>query len=783
MLTTETAEATGATLSAPEMPEFSLSGLWKWASEPSSPDTPDQEGGTAGGKSHYASTAATSADGGVGREPGKGKGELDPYRRAVEGTEKVTTGQAKGTAKSFDPATSERDAEKSTATSDYYVNADGSTTIRHYSGRANFKADDGTWKPIDTSLVKDQDGRFEQKANSLDVEFAADAADKKLASVDFGAGRSLTYALRGADKAAATEGEDGTVLYQDVLAETDVQLVPVADGFKENLVLNSPDAANSWVFPLDAKGLTPRLAEDGDVEFTGADGKVAATIPHAYMEDAKVGRHSGEGARSAKVSYELTTVDGEPALRMTADRTWLDDPERAYPVTVDPTTVLASEATYVQNDYSANRSAETQIKVGSYDAGTTKANSFLQFSSLGTTLAGQKVSAATLNVWALWSSTCDAQPFSVYPVTQSWSPSTTTTYPGPSYDSAIGTATVAPGASCTNTSGSTGVGVKMPVTLSTSWFTQVATGGANYGLAMAAPTSDGLHWKKFHSDDSATASWRPSLDLTYTPNTEPQVNAQYPPENFQANTLRPELLVYASDADKWPNAALTYSFEVYDADSGSTTPVATSGAISKGSWKIPSGKLTWSKNYVWYVGVSDGYEEVTHSSRFTTAVPQPPVTSGLAQNTDGHEFDPSDANYTTEDSDADVEVVGPSLEIDRAYNSIDPRIDGAFGAGWSTVADMEATEVKDPAGTVSSVIVTYPGGEQVAFGRNSDGTFQPPLGRYARLQSVTGGYTLTDKDFTEYSFTQTTAKAGTYAISKIKDYAGRTETFTYNTSK
>ncbi|WKX09807.1 LamG-like jellyroll fold domain-containing protein [Streptomyces sp. NL15-2K] len=784
MLTTETAAASGATLSAVKMPELSLSGLWKWATEPSSADTPDQEGGTARGKSHRASAEATSADRGVGREPGEGKGQLDAYERPVDRPEKTATGAGPITGKSFDPRTSERDAEKSTATSDYYVNADGSTTIRHYNGRANFKAADGTWKPIDTTLVEDKDGRFEQKANSLDVGFAANAADEQLASVDFGAGRTLAYSLRGARKAVAAEDEGGVVVYADVLPETDVQLVPIAEGFKENLVLHSRDAANSWVFSLDAKGLTPRVAKDGGVEFTDADGKVTATIPHGFMEDARVDQRSGDGTRSQEVSYELTTVDGEPALRMTADRAWLDDPERVYPVTVDPTTVLAaSEATYVQSDLSANRSAESQIKVGSYDSGTNKANSFLQFSSLSSTIAGQKVSAATLNVWALWSSTCTATPFSVYPVTQSWSPSTTTTYPGPAYGSAIGSATVNPGSSCTNTSGSTGVGVKMPVTLSTSWFTQVATGGANYGLAMTAPTTDNLHWKKFHSEDSATSGWRPSLDLTYAPNTKPQVNAQYPPENFQANTLRPELLVYAQDADKWPNAALTYTFEVYDADSGSTTPVATSGALSKSSWKIPAGKLKWSKNYAWYVGVSDGYEEVTYSSRFTTAVPQPPVTSGLAQNTDGHEFDPSDANYTTEDTDADVEVVGPSLQIDRSYNSLDPRIDGAFGAGWSTVADMKAAEVKDPAGTVTSVILTYPGGEQVAFGRNSDGTFQPPLGRYARLQSVTGGYTLTDKDFTEYAFKQATAKTGTYAISGIKDFAGRTETFTYNASK
>ncbi|MFE5734003.1 LamG-like jellyroll fold domain-containing protein [Streptomyces sp. NPDC056528] len=781
MLTTETAMATGATLEAVRMPKLSLSGLWKWVSE-NPLDTPDQKGGTAAGKSHDASAAATSNEGDAGRRPGKGKGELDPYVRETDGPDTSTTGGAPGDAQSFDARTSRRDAKKSTETSDFYVNTDGSTTVRHYAGRTNFEASDGVWKPIDTSLTEDEDGRLQQTANSLDVEFAPDAADRQLASVDFGSGRSLAYALRGAAGSEPVVGADGTVTYAGVLPETDVRLVPLAEGFKEYVVLRSPAAANSWVFPLDVKGMTPRIAADGDVEFTDAAGEVVATIPHAYMEDSKIDPRSGDAAQSRAVTYELTTVDGKPALRMTADRAWLDAPERVYPVSVDPT-VTASNSTYTQNTIGGDHSTETQIKVGSYDSGTNKANSFLQFSSLGTTLKGQRVTAATLNVYALWSSTCVAQSFSVHPVTQSWTPAGVTAYPGPAYGAAIGTATPAPGASCSNDSGSAGVGVKMPVGLSTAWFNQVAVGGANYGLALTAPTNDMLHWKKFHSDNSATAGFRPALDLTYTANTKPQVNAQYPPENFQANTLQPELLVYASDADNWPEA-LSYSFEVYDADSTATTPLATSGVITERAWKVPAGKLTWSKNYVWYVSVTDGYDSVLYSaSRFSTTVPQPPVTSGLAQNTDGHEFDPSDGNYTTEDTDADVPVIGPSLEIDRSYNSLDPRTDSAFGAGWSTVVDMKAAENKDGAGTVTSVVITYPGGEQVAFGRNSNGTFQPPLGRYARLETVTGGYKLTDKDFTAYAFTQATGKTGVYAISGITDYAGRAETFTYNASR
>ncbi|OKJ52270.1 Teneurin-1 [Streptomyces sp. CB02009] len=781
MLTTESALAAGVTLEPVKMPKLSLSGLWKWVSE-SPLDTPDQQGGTARGKSHHASSDATSLEGKAGRKPGKGKGELPLFERETDDPAETRTGRAPGNAKSFDARTSRRDAKKSTATSDYYVNADGSTTVRHFAGRTNFKGADGTWKAIDTSLTEDKDGRLQQTANSLDVEFAPDAADKALASVDFGAGRSLAYALKGAAKTEPTVAANGTVTYADVLPETDVQLVPLAEGFKENVVLRSPQAANSWTFPLAVKGLTPRVAADGDVEFTDANGKVTATIPHAFMEDSRIDPRSGDPAQSRAVTYELVTVDGEPALRMTADRAWLDDPARVYPVTVDPT-VTASNSTYTQNTIGGDHSTETQIKVGSYDSGTNKTNSFLQFSSLGTTLAGKRVTAATLNVYALWSSTCAAQSFSVHPITQSWTPSGVTAYPGPSFGAAMGTATPAPGASCSNSGNSASVGVKMPVSLNTTWFNNVAGGAANYGLALTAPTNDMLHWKKFHSDNAATAGFRPALDLTYTANTAPQVNASYPPQNFQANTLQPELLVYASDADKGPSP-LSYTFEVYDGDAtGTPTLVATSGAVTKGSWKVPAGKLKWSKNYDWYVEASDGTSAVVEGSRFTTAVPQPPVTSGLSMNTDGHEFDPSDGNYTTEDTDADVPVIGPSLEIERSYNSLDPRVDSAFGAGWSTIVDMKAVEVKDGTGALTSVVITYPGGEQVAFGRNSDGTFVPPLGRYARLAAVTGGYALTDKDFTEYAFTQATAKTGTYALKTIKDYAGRTETFSYDANK
>ena len=80
--------------------------------------------------------------------------------------------------------------------------------------------------------------------------------------------------------------------------------------------------------------------------------------------------------------------------------------------------------------------------------------------------------------------------------------------------------------------------------------------------------------------------------------------------------------------------------------------------------------------------------------------------------------------------------------------------------------------------------MTYPDGEDVGFGLNPDGTtYSPPPGRYATLATVSGGgFTLTDKNDTVYTFTQPLS-SGVYGITSITDALGRTETFGYTGSQ
>ncbi|MGW6931011.1 LamG-like jellyroll fold domain-containing protein [Lentzea sp. NPDC054927] len=243
-------------------------------------------------------------------------------------------------------------------------------------------------------------------------------------------------------------------------------------------------------------------------------------------------------------------------------------------------------------------------------------------------------------------------------------------------------------------------------------------------------------------------------------NIKPIVKAQYPPNGYSAQTLTPQLWVDAVDVDSPPDKKPQYRFEVCDkfVDGKGVGCVANSGYVNDRVWTIPAGALRWSKTYQWRAFGYDGIAESIElpGSALLTAVPQPEITSHLANAPYGganENFDSQTGNYFSSAVDASVAVTGPALDVVRTYNSLDPRKDLIFGAGWSTRYDMRVLPDNDGSG---NVVVTYPDGQQVRFGRNADGTFSPPPGRSANFRTAAaeegGGWWLTDKAFTTYRF-------------------------------
>ncbi|WP_198041351.1 LamG-like jellyroll fold domain-containing protein [Micromonospora chokoriensis] len=746
----------------------------------------------------------------MGEGKDRARGELKRYEPHRADAKTVTTAAAGA---GFSASMSKPVSSAASQNGDLLQNADGSYTRWVHEHPVNFKAADGSWRTIDSTLALGSQGRPQVTANSFGLSFAdgltrsdigstsrsggsiADSvAADDLVRLTFDTGHELAYSLSGASIGLPSVDRE-IARYAGVYRNVDLELAAMADGVKETLVFRSADVPTTYEFPLRLKGLTARVGEGGAVEFVDDESTIVATMPIGYMEDAAVDV-SGAGAMSHDIRYSIDTVGEVPILKMSVDVAWLQDKARKFPVVLDPTISTTSGDTYVQSGVSeSDRKEENNVAVGTFglDNGVPgKAKALLPFPTFATSYAGKRLSAATLNLFMTYQGTggpCEPREFDVRRVTANWSSSVKyDTFPA--YSESIGKASPSSTAACNNTTypPPRNVGTWVAVPLDTAGVNEWVTGGGNFGLALTASETDTVAWKRFTSVDANVFCAHPTrgsircdpfIDITYSDNVPPQVDSQYPSNNYVVGTLTPELAAGGHDPDSWPNKGFRFNFLVYN-DQG--TQVTSSGWVP-GVWKVPAGVLSWGKTYTYAVEVDDFSSKnptPTTKSAFTTQVPQPMVTSTLAQN-GGKGYEANIGNYTSSDTDAQVAAAGPALSITRDYNSLDTRVDGAFASGWSSVLDMRARDVVDGAGVLQTVNVRYPNGQEVAFGRNNDGTFMAPSGRFSVFKSITGGYSLTDKDATAYEFTRS-AGTGVYAITKVTDSSGRAVTFRYDAS-
>ncbi|MFI8509614.1 LamG-like jellyroll fold domain-containing protein [Streptomyces sp. NPDC085460] len=430
--------------------------------------------------------------------------------------------------KGFDPEASSEVAGKRAEKERTFANEDGTFTTRFYNEPVNFRGEDGTWKPIDTRLATADAAAagqatprsgWEARSTEDQVYFSEFADAPTLVRLGVNETASIGYAIEGA---APSRGRvNGSVItYPEVRPSADVELIAGSASMKETLVLKDRSAPTEWRFPLVLKGLTAKLDGHGGISFVDGTGRQQGWMPAGWMEDSKKTPHSNEGVISSGVSYEIVREGSRQILVVKLDRTWLADPERVFPVKVDPSVngLGAVSGTYVESPYNQNFSSDTVLKVGTYDGGGHKAASFMKFSGLDTTLKNAFVINANLSLYNTWSYSCTARPVTVHEITSNWSEGSTSSYPGPATGGALGSKSFAHGwrPSGTNTWSCGPAWESIPLGASGRKLVDDWTHGRkpNYGLAVKAATNDSRTWKQFGSDDYPGGA--PSLDVTWS---------------------------------------------------------------------------------------------------------------------------------------------------------------------------------------------------------------------------------------------------------------------------
>ncbi len=143
---------------------------------------------------------------------------------------------------------------------------------------------------------------------------------------------------------ARTVSNRSSVVYENVQSDINIEYLLIGNDIKENIIVKSRRDTYSYSFDLVLNGLTAALDQNGNILLSDINtNENVYIIPAPYMDDAN-------GIRSYDVYYTLTSNLGTTyTLTVTADREWINDTCRAFPVTIDPTVSYVGECydTYI----------------------------------------------------------------------------------------------------------------------------------------------------------------------------------------------------------------------------------------------------------------------------------------------------------------------------------------------------------------------------------------------------------------------------------------------------
>ncbi|MEV7766520.1 PA14 domain-containing protein [Microbacterium sp. NPDC086615] len=235
-----------------------------------------------------------------------------------------------------------------------YTNASGSTVTRVSSEPERARDDNGEWVDVNTSVSRDGDD-WTVRDHPLAPVFRGGRDDAPSVEVSRD-GHDVSFALLGAEAGELAapfwwwdDWEELT--YQDVFGSADLEYRVESGAVKESLVLDAvPTKRSSWTWRIDAGSLIPSLGDADSVIFTDTSGTDVLMIPTPIATDSSGVEGERENVSTALKVSLWQASDGSWRYTLRADRTWLSDPARVYPVRIDPTVMTPNGASAYKSD-------------------------------------------------------------------------------------------------------------------------------------------------------------------------------------------------------------------------------------------------------------------------------------------------------------------------------------------------------------------------------------------------------------------------------------------------
>ncbi|MEV0695093.1 LamG-like jellyroll fold domain-containing protein [Streptomyces sp. NPDC050388] len=365
--------------------------------------------------------------------------------------------------------------EATTQSSEVFANPDGTFTQEMNAAPVRARRDDGTWAPIDNTLVREADGSVRTKNTTVGLTFSGGGSGDGLVTLE-DKGHELQLGWPTALPEPRLDGNTAT--YAGVLPDVDLKLTALSSGYTSVLVVKTAEAAgNPALSKIDMTvssgglGIAPTadggfVARDSDGtpvfespagRMWDSAGDIPASVPAATRSASTASSTEAEAKNEpeAMQAAPLPAAGGEPdpeegpgsgdaaaklplkvtgtTLEITPDPALLRGEDTVFPLYIDPPTkgitlgdwtALASNGTKYW-EFDGDKGVGRCSNYAGYLCSNSPYTQRMYFEYPLSSIHGKKVLDATLEVYQVWTFTCDPHWYDLSRVDKGISSSTT----------------------------------------------------------------------------------------------------------------------------------------------------------------------------------------------------------------------------------------------------------------------------------------------------------------------------------------------------------------------
>ena len=339
-----------------------------------------------------------------------------------------------------------------------FMTANGTYLAAVYPSAVHY-LDNGTWKDIDNSLVSAKDEYnndiLENKANSYKIKIAKSSKannfvriQKDKYELSWGIDNQNQVLSSVLDKVKDPEASmdanvqleniNSNVQFKNIYQDIDFQYLIEPEKVKESIVINKNNGNEAFSYNLYVKNLTAKLNDDKSINFydSSDSSKIVYKMEAPVMYDAN--------GVSGSVDVSITPTDNGYTLSITPDKTYLDSPDRVYPVTIDPPVSTDPGATSIYDSYVSASNPNTNYYLAStlksgYTSTSGTFRSYVKFDIPDdlTNSSGNLVTQAYFYATATSHTGSSASQVNIHEVTGTWDSTTITWNTKPAYNSSV----------------------------------------------------------------------------------------------------------------------------------------------------------------------------------------------------------------------------------------------------------------------------------------------------------------------------------------------------------